>query len=526
MYRNLKIRTKLLVASGGMSLLFLVALGVSLAGMSQVRAAFGDYIRNEVAYGQSLQTMYAQGLQSGQALRNIVLDPANRKAYANLRAGQARFADALAQARELARADAQRSGVLVRVAASHAMDLGLTAQVVALAATQQAQAVQLLNAKETPAWRDTRARLLGLMHDQQQVNAQVLHRVDGASRRAWSVGAGAGAAALLLGLGLTLLLVRAITRPLAQAVQVAGRVAAGDLTVRVAAGTRDETGQLLGALGAMVDSLTQTIDSVRASANQLSAASAQVSSTSQSLSQGASEQAASIEQTSATLEQSAASVRQSADNARVTAGIAQQAAQQARDGGDAVQRTVADMQAIAERIGIVDDIAYQTNMLALNAAIEAARAGEHGKGFAVVAAEVRKLAERAQVAAREIGELAGGSVRQATGAGELLQQMVPAILKTSELVQEIHAASDEQALGIGQINQAVAQVSAATQQSASASEQLAATAEQMSAQAAGLQQAMARFRLQQGQAAPDGHRAAVAQQRLAAASGATGFVRF
>ena len=174
---------------------------------------------------------------------------------------------------------------------------------------------------------------------------------------------------------------------------------------------------------------------------------------------------------------------------------ASKAAQEAADGGESVKATVAAMQQIAKKIGIIDDIAYQTNLLALNAAIEAARAGEHGKGFAVVAAEVRKLAERSQVAAQEIGEVASSSVELAEKAGKLLDEMVPSISKTSDLVQEIAAASAEQSSGVSQINAAMAQLSQTTQQNASSSEELAATAEEMSSQAEQLQQTMSFFRL-------------------------------
>ncbi|PKY11185.1 hypothetical protein B1757_05755 [Acidithiobacillus marinus] len=303
---------------------------------------------------------------------------------------------------------------------------------------------------------------------------------------------------ILLGILIAWGLSRSITRPLAEAVSISERVADGDLSMQVVARTRDETGRLMAAMAQMVEKLTQTIGEVRSAADNLSSASEEVSATSQSLSQAASEQAASVEETSATLEEAAASIKQNAENARVTDDIATGAAKEAQLGGEAVTNTVQAMKNIAEKIGIIDDIAYQTNMLALNAAIEAARAGEHGKGFAVVAAEVRKLAERSQVAAQEIGTLAGNSVKVAEQAGSALNALVPAIGKTSDLVQEINAASNEQATGIDQINMAVGQLNQVTQQNASASEELAATAEEMSGQAEQLQQLMAAFRLRSG----------------------------
>jgi methyl-accepting chemotaxis protein len=303
-----------------------------------------------------------------------------------------------------------------------------------------------------------------------------------------------GVAILLGGLS-AFFITRAITRPLNESVQVANRLAAGDLSVSIEVDSRDEIGQLKNALQGMVAKLAQIIGEVRGSANALSSASEEVSSTAQSMSQAASEQAASVEQTSASVEQMSASIEQNTENARVTEGMAGSAAKQAVEGGEAVKDTVSAMKSIADKIGIIDDIAYQTNLLALNAAIEAARAGEHGKGFAVVAAEVRKLAERSQVAAQEIGEVAKGSVALAERAGSLLDEIVPGIAKTSDLVQEIAAASEEQSSGVGQINTAMNQLNQITQQNASASEELAATAEEMSGQAEQLQQLMSFFSL-------------------------------
>jgi methyl-accepting chemotaxis protein len=198
------------------------------------------------------------------------------------------------------------------------------------------------------------------------------------------------------------------------------------------------------------------------------------------------------------MEQMSASIAQNNENAKVTGDIAKRTSIETVEGGRAVRETVGAMKQIAQKIAIIDDIAYQTNLLALNAAIEAGRAGEHGRGFAVVAAEVRKLAERAQVAAEEISGLASGSVELAERAGHLLDTIVPSIQKTSDLVMEIAAASSEQNSGVGQINGAIGQISQAVAQNAAASEELASTSQEVSAQAMELQSTMAFFQLRGG----------------------------
>ena len=288
---------------------------------------------------------------------------------------------------------------------------------------------------------------------------------------------------------------RSITRPLISGLEVAKKLAAGDLTVNVEVSGKDETAQLLTAMKEMIVALKAVVADVRSASDNVASGSQQISASAEELSQGATEQAAAAEESTASMEEMGASISQNADNAQQTEKIAVKAAHDAEESGRAVNGTVSAMKDIAEKISIIEEIARQTDLLALNAAIEAARAGEHGKGFAVVAAEVRRLAERSQTAAGEISNLSTSSVEIAEKAGQLLTKLVPDIQNTAQLVQEISAASVEQNSGAQQINQALQQLDQVTQQNAAAAEEMASTSEELAGQADMLQQVIGFFKV-------------------------------
>ncbi|PSO16505.1 methyl-accepting chemotaxis protein [Bradyrhizobium sp. MOS003] len=288
----------------------------------------------------------------------------------------------------------------------------------------------------------------------------------------------------------------AMTANLNATAAVANEIAHGNLTVEAKPLSDKDTLGL--ALERMVEKLRQIVSEALTAAQNVSAGSQELSASAEQLSQGATEQASSAEEASSSMEEMASNVKQNADNASQTEKISAQSAKDAEASGAAVGRAVNAMQTIAEKITIVQEIARQTDLLALNAAVEAARAGEHGKGFAVVASEVRKLAERSQAAAAEIGTLSTETVKVAQEAGNMLSKLVPDIKRTAELVEEITAACREQDVGSAQINQAIQQLDKVGQQNASASEQVSSTSEELASQAEQLQSTIAYFRIEQG----------------------------
>lgn len=522
MLSNVKIGTRL---TGGFSLLLIlltIISGLALVNMAQMNTQTVKI--SEMYYPQTvLANSVIDNLNiAARVLRNIILlpDPEEmRKEEARLTDVRLNIDKSLRQLHESVKNEegirllnvVEQTRKIYSVEQAEVLRLGLAglndeARVYMLSVLRKPQADYIAAVSELIAFSDREMELSASIAAQSYASAKTIITI-------------AFVIAVLLAITAAIVITRSITSPLAEALKYTITLAEGDLTFVIGKTSKDETGQLLAALKNTVAKLSQIIGEVRNASDNLSSASTQVSATAQSLSQGASEQAASLEETSATLEQSAAGVEQNTQNAKLTDTIAGKAAASTVKGGEAVVQTLSAMKSIAERIGIIDDIAYQTNLLALNAAIEAARAGEHGKGFAVVAAEVRKLAERSQIAAQEISKMASNSVGVAEGASELLKAIVPDIQQTAELVQEITASSEEQSIGISQINVAMAQLNQATQQNASASEELAATAEEMSGQAEQLYEVMSFFKVEAGHTTMSSVKAAKSQSPLRIQSG-------
>jgi methyl-accepting chemotaxis protein len=320
---------------------------------------------------------------------------------------------------------------------------------------------------------------------------------------------GGGIIAAILAALLAIWMTNNITRPLGIAIGLAKRVAEGDLTAKVKIQSKDETGELMAALKDMNESLVRIVAEVRTGTDTIATASSQIASGNLDLSSRTEQQASSLEETASSMEELTSSVKQNADNARQANTLATSASEVASKGGAVVSQVVETMgsindsaKKIADIIGVIDGIAFQTNILALNAAVEAARAGEQGRGFAVVATEVRNLAQRSAAAAKEIKTLIGDSVEKVDAgtklvdqAGETMGEIVESVKRVTDIISEIAAASDEQRSGIEQVNQAISQMDQVTQQNASLVEEAAAASQSMQDQASNLSQVVSVFKV-------------------------------
>ncbi len=509
----MRFNSKIVAFAAIPAFIFIVGLMVSIGSLVSTRDEFTHYINSEQAVERGLSEMYAQGLQMGQALRNVVMDPANPKALENFKIAQVAYDTAFAQTQGSARGSAFEAALAslppMRAAQAKAQD-----KVLALVAAK-GEAIPTLNSEETPAWREMRGEILKQREAAAKGSEAARLRVNRNTDAALWLSVGIAVAAAVVAIGLNLLMQRTVRRELGADPEnsraALALIAQGNLMAGIV-NAGDER-SLMGTMSQMQLSLQKLVQGVRQSANGIATATDEIASGSQDLSNRTESQASALAQTAASMDALGSTVKQNADSARQANQLAIDASTVAVRGGEVVSQVVATMQGIndasrkiADIIGVIDGIAFQTNILALNAAVEAARAGEQGRGFAVVASEVRSLAGRSAEAAKEIKSLIGASVTRveqgsvlADQAGATMTEVVGSIRRVTDIMGEISASSAEQANGVDQVGQAVTLMDQTTQQNAALVEQMAASASSLNSQASELMQAVELFKLRDGE---------------------------
>ncbi len=538
--RDLSIKTRLLAGFGALALIVLVVSGLSLRALSQATDGFSAYINGLNARGEMAVHVRTAVDRRAIAARNLVLvtsqadvgleKAAVLKAHDDVKANldklkQMIMADGVSEkARSLvAEVDRveSRYGPVATAIVGLALEGKRDAAIEKMNNECRPLLAELIKATDTYAGftRERQEEMIKRLQDDYVMQRNLLIIVS--------------IAAVAFAMAGGLLLTRAITGPIERAVDVASTVARGELGARIEVNSSDETGRLLGALREMNERLSETVTRVRAGSSSIAAATSQISEGNMDLSSRTEQQAASLEETAASIEELTATVRHNTENARQASELARNAADVAQQGSGTVGRVVETMEGIsasstkiAEITGIIEGIAFQTNILALNAAVEAARAGEQGRGFAVVASEVRGLAQRSSSAAKEIKELIDASVAQvqagsslASEAGKTMADVTQAVARVTNIVDEIAAASAEQNRGIEQVNQAIVQIDQVTQQNASLVHEAAEASKALEDQSRSLDEAVSFFKLPSGGGHAYDARRGGAGQRAAGAAG-------
>ncbi|MES2263481.1 MAG: methyl-accepting chemotaxis protein [Pseudomonadota bacterium] len=508
----MKLKTRMMLCMGLVCVFFICALGVALSGMQHAKNQFESFLDQDQALLMATTNMYAQGLQMGQALRNVVIDPSNQTGYKNLEDAGNAFKEFGATAQQLARDTPATLQMLQGVMALRERQAALHGKLIGLVKDDQPAAIVTLNKEETPVWREMRTQLLDFIKAKNAHVKQTKLEVVESTHRMLVLSLALGLLAITAGGAIAFWLPRNVMRQLGgepeYAVAMALQIADGDFTHPINTAHGD-SGSLLFGIKGIQQQLAGIVQQIRLGTDTIATASHEIASGNLDLSSRTEQQASSLEETASSMEELTSTVKQNADNARQANGLAASASDVAVKGGQVVSQVVQTMSSINDSskkivdiIGVIDGIAFQTNILALNAAVEAARAGEQGRGFAVVASEVRNLAQRSAAAAREIKSLIDDSVEKVDAgsklvdqAGTTMQEIVASVRRVTDIMLEISSASQEQTSGIEQVNQAIGQMDQVTQQNAALVEEAAAAAEAMQEQAAKLAQVVSRFKL-------------------------------